>query len=197
MASQFLAAVYDTCVEARDTVVELEAAGVPSSDISLVARHGRVSYDPPVGGEPKDDEALATRDGASIGAAVGGGAGLLAGRGGVAIQGLGPVLAAGWLVATAIGAVAGAATGGLIGVLTGQGISDSNARLYAESVRRSGTLVTGRANEARPAEVDAILHRHASADPVGREYDYAAGGWDHFDPQLPPDVRSEAARRRM
>src|SRR5687767_13068949 len=105
---QFFTKVYDNHRQARQVVTELEEAGIPSSDISLVAnkvvtdRHSDV------------DEASSTATGAGVGAVVGGGAGLLAGLGLLAIPGLGPVVAAGWLAATAVGAVAGGATGGIV-----------------------------------------------------------------------------------
>jgi hypothetical protein len=64
-----------------------------------------------------------------------------------AIPGLGPVVAAGWLTATAVGAAAGAATGGIVGALTEAGVSKDDASLYAEGVRRGGTLVSARVPE--------------------------------------------------
>ena len=54
------------------------------------------------------------------------------------------MVAAGWLVATAAGAAAGGLTGGIIGALTQAGVSDEDAQVYAEGVRRGGTLVTAR-----------------------------------------------------
>ena len=80
--------------------------------------------------------------GAGIGAAVGGVGGLLTGLGLMAIPGVGPVVAAGWLAATAAGAVTGAAVGGaaggIIGGLTDAGVSEDDAHVYAEGVRRGG-----------------------------------------------------------
>ena len=40
------------------------------------------------------------------------------------------------------GAGIGAAAGGLLGALTGMGIPEEEAHVYAEGVRRGGTLVT-------------------------------------------------------
>ena len=75
---------------------------------------------------------------------------LLAGLGLLAIPGVGPVVAAGWLVATAAGAAAGGLTGGIVGALTQAGVSDEDAQVYAEGVRRGGTLVTARVNDPTP-----------------------------------------------
>jgi hypothetical protein len=77
---------------------------------------------------------------------------LLAGLGLLA-PGLGPVVAAGWLAATAVCAAAGAATGGIVGALTEAGVSKEDAPLYAEGVRRGGTLVSARAPDAGAGEV--------------------------------------------
>mgnify|MGYP000539482458 CR=1 FL=1 len=94
---------YDNYAAAQGAVSRLEAAGVASSDISLLGRDERADNDDSNAGE-----------GAGIGAAVGGAAGLLAGLGLIAIPGVGPVVAAGWLASTLAGAAAGGATGGII-----------------------------------------------------------------------------------
>ena len=118
--------VYDSYGQARATVDALENAGVPDSDISIVAN----KY---VSAEHADvDEVSGAAKGAGIGGAVGGGAGLLAGLGLLAIPGLGPVVAAGWLAATAAGAAAGAATGGIVGALVDAGVNREHADVYSE-----------------------------------------------------------------
>lgn len=91
----------DDYAYASDAVGELDAFGVSSADITLVANNSADWYD----GEPSDvaDDAAG---GAGIGAAIGGAGGLLTGLGIMTIPGTGPVVAAGWLVATAAGAVA-------------------------------------------------------------------------------------------
>src|SRR6059058_1953669 len=145
--------LYDTYSDAERAVTRLEEAGVPHSDISIVAnnsdnwygsRSGKVDRD----ADGVDDRAEGAGKGAGIGAGIGGAAGLLAGLGLLAIPGLGPVVAAGWLASTAVGAAAGAATGGIVGALTEAGISKEDAHVYAEGVRRGGTLVSGRIADA-------------------------------------------------
>ena len=104
--------------------------------------------------------------GAGVGAALGGGAGLLTGLGLMAIPGVGPVVAAGWLIATAVGAAAGAvaggAVGGMIGALTASGVSEDDANVYAEGVRRGGTLVTAHVDDQRVSQAREILQRSRS-----------------------------------
>ncbi len=110
----------------------------------------------------------------------------------VAIPGVGPVVAAGWLVATltgaGVGAVAGGAAGGLVGSLTHAGVPEQDAHVYAEGVRRGGSLVTVRADEARVAEAERILAGRAYVDPALRRTEYAQTGWDRFDESRGPYV---------
>src|SRR6188474_3440847 len=130
--------VYDSYAQARAAVDAVQGAGVPASDVSIVAN----KY---VSAEHADvDEVSKAGAGAGIGGALGGGAGLLAGLGLLAIPGLGPVVAVGWLASLAVGAAAGAAAGGLVGALVSAGTSDEHAHVYSESVRRGGTLVSAR-----------------------------------------------------
>src|SRR6195256_4037144 len=123
--------LYDTYADAEAAVRGLEAAGVPHSDVSIVANNSDswFSSDTKVDRDRDgvDDRAEAAGKGAGLGAGVGGAAGLLAGLGLLAIPGLGPVVAAGWLAATAVGAATGAAAGGLVGALVGAGVSDEDA----------------------------------------------------------------------
>src|SRR5438552_10962528 len=181
--------LYDNYSDATRAVSELERAGIPHSDISIVAnnaegwysedggavnrgaradrdgridrdRDGRIDRDR----DGVDDRAEGAAAGAGIGAALGGTAGLLAGLGIMAIPGLGPVVAAGWLASTAALALAGGAAGGLIGALTQSGMGEEEARTYAEGVRRGGTLVTVRVDESRKAAVESIMQRFNPID---------------------------------
>jgi hypothetical protein len=183
--------VYDSYAQAESAVRDLEAAGIPSSDISLVAnKYVSEQY-------ANVDEASATSTGIGLGAATGGGAGLLAGLGLLAIPGLGPVVAAGWLAATAAGAAAGAVTGGIIGALVDTGTSESDAHVYSEAVRRGGTLLTVRTDSASTREIEGILARHKPIDPAIRRREYEQSGWREFDPAAGPYTPSEAEIDRI
>ena len=171
--------VYDTYSQARAAVTAIESAGVPSTEVSLVAnKYVSEKY-------AEVEEVSAPAAGAGIGGALGGGAGLLAGLGMLAIPGLGPVVAAGWLAATAVGAAAGAAAGGLVGALVGAGMSKDEADVYSESVRRGGTLVSARVKDEDASRVQAILDRYKPIDPVARGAVYRKEGWTAFDPKAP------------
>ena len=139
--------------------------------------------------------------GAGIGAAVGGVGGLLTGLGVMAIPGVGPVVAAGWLAATAAGAAAGAvaggAAGGLIGAMTESGVPEEHAHVYAEGVRRGGTLVTARVEESLYPEAEATLRRSNWVDPTVRRASYAEQGWTRFDETLDPYGPAEIEQERL
>ena len=196
MTTETITGLYDTYEDAAQTVRDLAAAGVPDADVSLVANNVDNRY-------ALKEESSATPDfetGAAIGLMAGGGAGLLAGLGLLAIPGVGPVVAAGWLVATAVGAGAGAgagaATGGVIGSLTSAGVSQEHAHVYAEGVRRGGTLVTARVDESQAAEIEQIMRRHRSVDPDTRGRVYRDGGWRAFDEGATPYTATELERER-
>ncbi|MDQ0395996.1 general stress protein [Labrys monachus] len=172
--------LFDRYDEAMAAVKRLEAAGIASADISLVANRGED------GASTTEEEA---GKGAGIGAALGGVGGLLTGLGIMAIPGIGPVVAAGWLATTAAGAVAGAvvggAAGGIVGALTSAGVPEADAHLYAESVRRGGALVTARVEDDKAEEARAILRQGPTVDLAGRRKAYESEGWVNFDDNAP------------
>ena len=189
--------LYDNYSDAQAAVTKLEAAGVPHSDISIVANNSDGWFDSKKDrdGDGVDDRAEAAGTGAGVGAGIGGAAGLLAGLGLLAIPGLGPVVAAGWLAATAVGAAAGAATGGLVGALTQAGVSDDEAPLYAEGVRRGGSLVTAKVADVDKARLDAILDT-SSVNLQDRSAAWQKSGWTGYDPASQPYGADEVRKER-
>jgi hypothetical protein len=184
MHMRTITALFDTYDHAASAVRALKDAGISSADISLVANN--------VTGDVRSDDMDAGEGaaaGAGVGAVAGGGAGLLAGLGTIAIPGIGPVIAGGWLLATAVGALAGAAiggaAGGLLGALANAGVPEEEAHVYAEGVRRGGTLVSIRAGDDRADTVRAILQNSAGVDLNQRRTDYLAEGWRGFDEEAP------------
>jgi hypothetical protein len=196
MTTKTITALYDTYDNAAQTVRDLAVAGVPDAEISVVANNVDNQY-------ALSEESNAAPDagaGAAVGSVLGGGAGLLAGLGLLAIPGVGPVVAAGWLVSAVVGAVAGAgagaATGGIIGSLTSAGVSSEHAHVYAEGVRRGGTLVTARVDEPLVAAVEEVMRRHRPIDPDTRGRAYRDAGWNAFDQASPPYTAEELERER-
>jgi len=196
--TKVISKLYPTYERATQAVRDLETAGVPYKDISIVANNAdswysdkRVDRDR----DGVDDRAEGAGTGAGIGAGIGGAAGLLAGLGLLAIPGVGPVVAAGWLVATAAGAAAGGLTGGIVGALTQAGVSDDDAQVYAEGLRRGGTLVTARVNDADASRLEAILDR-SSLRTTDMRSSYDKSGWKGFDPKAKPYSADEVRQYR-
>lgn len=192
--------LYDSHADAERAVTRLEGAGVPHSDISIVANNSDNWYGSRAGKVDRDrdgvdDRAEGAGTGAGIGAGLGGAAGLLAGLGLLAIPGLGPVVAAGWLASTAVGAAAGAATGGIVGALTEAGVSREDASRYAEGIRRGGTLVSARVPDQDRTRLDALLHDNA-VNLQDRSAAWQKSGWTDFDAASPPLSPEDIGRER-
>jgi sporulation protein YlmC with PRC-barrel domain len=155
-------ALFGDYARASKAVQDLENAGVSYRDISVVSNAKAHPHLVPVG--TTDDAVSGTGVGAAIGVALGGSAGALAGLGLLTIPGFGPLAAAGWIAAMAVGAAAGGAAGGMAGLLVGAGMSDEDAKVYAEGVQKGGTLVVVRIEAKQYDEVQSILSRSAATD---------------------------------
>jgi hypothetical protein len=194
MTDRTITRMFDNHEDAVAVVHDLEAAGFSHDHVSIVANNA---------GTTLNDTRYRTTDtvvndaeeaggagvGATAGTIFGGGLGLLAGIGSLAIPGVGPVVAAGWLVATltgaGVGAAVGAAGGGLVGSLTHAGVPEEDAHVYAEGVRRGGSLVTVRTDELRVADAERILDSRSHVDPALRRSEYQQAGWTKFDETQP------------
>jgi hypothetical protein len=195
--------LYDNYSDAQRAVSSLEAAGVPHSDLSIVANNSDNWYSSDRSAnkidrdrDGVDDRAEGAATGAGVGAGLGGAAGLLAGLGLLAIPGLGPVVAAGWLASTALGVAAGGATGGVVGALTQAGVSNEEAPLFAEGVRRGGTLVSARVPDADRARYEAILNQSA-VNLSDRREAWQNTGWTKYDPSAQPYGADDVRRERQ
>lgn len=177
--------IFDTYADGQAAVRALEDANVPRDQISLVSRDDDGTL------RDGDGAVEGAETGAGLGAVAGGAGGLLAGLGMLSIPGIGPVVAAGWLAATvtglAAGAVAGGAAGGIIGALTDAGVPEDEANVYAESLRRGGTLVTARVEDAVAPTAARILDDAHRVDWSSRRREYSESGWTNFDENLPYD----------
>jgi len=208
MPNRIISGLFDRYDDARHAIGALEAAGIDRSQISIVANNAdsRERLTGEAGPSPAHQSASRSRagagagTGAALGGIVGGGAGLLAGLGMLAIPGIGPVLAVGWLAATAAGAAAGAAVGGaaggIIGALVREGVPEEEAHIYAEGLRRGGTLITVRVERAQAAGVEAIFADHHAIDPKTRAAAYRGSGWTGFDEAAAPLSQAEIDEER-
>jgi len=195
--------LYDSYGDANRVVLALEAAGVPPSETSVVSNNSdtwssaaKTACVTPVRGDSARSAANGKVEGAAIGAAIGATAATASLVTMLAIPGVGAVVGAGWLAA-ALGSMAiGGVTGGLLGALTNAGISEENAQVCVEGVRRGGTLVAARAPQSEVPRVEAMMNQ--SAVNLGERSDlYRKSGWQSFDPNAVPytadQVRSERA----
>jgi hypothetical protein len=187
MSKVTISRLFDHCADAQRATLHLREAGVDEADISLVANNADKWYAPDLAG--------GAGKGAAIGAGFGGFGGLLAGLGLLAIPGLGPVVAAGWLAATLAGAAAVGAAGGVVGMLAEAGVAVNDAEIYAESIRRGGSLVSARVEAGDRARLEAVLDP-ASVDLTKRREKLASSGWTKFDPAAPDFTADEIARDR-
>ena len=76
------------------------------------------------------------------------------------------------------------AAGGLVGALTHNGVSEEDAHVYAEGVRRGGVLVSVRAPDDMAGRVADMLDRYHGVDARVRGGDYRSTGWSRFDDSL-------------
>jgi hypothetical protein len=186
--------VFDTIQAAETAIQSLADHGLDRSQISVVANDAS--------GEYRETRAVgesrAAKDagkGAVGGGVIGGVLGLLVGLGALAIPGIGPVLAAGPLAAAAgtaaaaigtaaAGAGLGAAAGGLLGALVGAGVPEEHAHVYAESVRRGGTLVSVHPENDYQADLaERLLTENHAIDVDARRREWNRAGWERFDPE--------------
>lgn len=195
--------LFNSHTDALAAVRELKNAGIRDDRISLIASNADNWHDTmrrDSDGDGESDAAEGAGKGATAGGLIGGGAGLLAGLGMLAIPGLGPVVAAGWLASTAvgaaIGAAAGGATGGILGALKDAGHTDEEAHVYAEGVRRGGSLVSVRVDDNDAMRVESLLQASRGVDAASRGQTYRQAGWRAFDQNASPYTADEAARER-
>jgi len=187
--------IYDDASTAREVVAALEDAGFTSSEISIVTQKGDS-----LSTTTADGVGDGATTGATIGLVAGTGAGLLASLGVLAIPGIGPLVAAGVLATTLATAAAGTVTGGLLGALIDYGVSPDHAEVYAENVRRGGTLVSVKADGERLAEAEEIMQEYDPVDIGARGETYRKEGWTRYDPDAPgysdDDANGERERYR-
>lgn len=185
--------LFDRFEDAQNVVQDLIDQGFSRDDISVVSNDTSLRSD-------KADDIGDDKIGSGViaGTAVGSVLGLLVGLSTLAIPGVGPVLAAGPLAAplgnAAAGAGLGAATGGLVGVLVNTGIPREDAHIYAEGVRRGGTLVIVQTSDEKADDAADTMQRYDVIDIDQRSADYRASGWTGFDDNAQSYTRSDIDR---
>lgn len=140
--------VFSDLGEAQKAAARLENAGFPKDSIGIVTRSGP---------QARDEHTSPVENDAAAGAAIGGIGGLVLTFATLTVPGVGPLLAAGPILAALGGAGVGAVAGGLIGALTRMGISEDDARGYAEGIRRGDVLLTVRTSATGADRARGIL----------------------------------------
>lgn len=149
--------------QAEAIVKELQDAGFPSEDISVLFPNTAGSKDFAHEHNTKAPEGAVT--GAGAGGVLGGTFGLLVGIGALAIPGLGPFIAAGPLLAALSGAAAGAAVGGIAGALVGMGIPEIEAKRYEGKIKGGNLLISVHTEDSdAKSRVEAIFKRAQAED---------------------------------
>lgn len=178
--------LYDDLETARRVVQALTDASIDANDINLVAGDPDGRY-----AKPEKEVVKAGTDpaveGAVAGGVLGGLAGLLFGLSTFALPGLGPVIVAGPLLSSLAGAGVGAAGGGLVATLAKEwNLSEEEAELYLEAVRRGGALIMVRAPQERVDDVRGIMNRYPLVDVATRGKQWREEGWSGFDAEAGP-----------
>lgn len=137
MSKRIETAVFSTATEAADAVANLEMNGFNQKQISVLMSDQ-------VGEDFKLQTKSKLPEGTAIGATTGGAIGAIAAgltAVGAVVTGGGSLLVSGPLVAALAGAGAGAASGGLVGALAGFGITEHEAKVFADAYDDGKILV--------------------------------------------------------
>lgn len=188
-----LVGLFDDRTAAQNAVNDLISAGFSRDKISIVANDGS-------GGTETYDTngnlaAAGANSGAKSGALVGGVAGVLIGLGFTVLP-IAGILLAGPIAGLIAGAASGAVTGGVVGGLIGLGIPKEHAELYAEGIRRGGTLVTVSADSADEDRIRDILDRDGATDIEDRAASWKSQGFAGYDEKAKPYSDTEIASER-
>ena len=211
--------LYDSYVDANRIILALQAVGVPPSETTVISNNSDRWYSAAKDTvlpfqkavarskaqgetEAKAESKTETKsegkaEGAALGAAIGATAATAASLVTMlALPGVGAVVGVGWLAALLGSMAVGGVTGGLLGALTNAGVSEEDAQVFVEGVRRGGTLVAARVHQAELPRITALMNQ--SAVKLEERCDlYRKSGWQSFDPNAVPytadQVRSERA----
>ncbi len=175
--------LFDSYDDAERCVRELRDLGIPVEDISLVVSDNRGKGET---GEHLTTDSKTVAENVLGGALFGGLGGLLIGLGALAIPGLGPIVAAGPIATTLAGAGVGAVGGGIISAIKDAGVPEEEAHIYAEGVRRGGTLVAVHSRGISPDRISEIMDRNGAGDIDERGAQWRSNGWTRFDENAEP-----------
>ena len=162
--------LYNSYTDANRVILMLEAAGLPASETSVISNNSDAWYTNarnanviPMRKGETGSHADGKFEGAAIGAAIGATAATAASLVTIlALPGVGAVVGAGWLAAMLGSMAIGGVAGGLLGALTNAGISEEDAQVFVEGVRRGGTLVAARVPQSELPRFEAMMNQSAA-----------------------------------
>ena len=155
-----ITATFKTVDSARAALMQLDAAGFTSRDISIVSTDSSVGKSFNIETNSKTAEGIAT--GAGVGGLIGAIAAGLVATGSVVIPGVNLVVF-GALVAAAAGAGTGALAGGLVGALVGAGIPEYEAKRYEDEIKNGATLIAVEAETSERAKIAEDIFKRGDA----------------------------------
>lgn len=152
-AEKIVTAWFDRADAANRAFLELKAAGIDPTRITVLAGQTTARNDLAITEHTKTPEGTAA--GAAVGAGVGAIAGALALAGSILIPGIGWI--AGPLVGALVGAGAGSVTGGIVGALVGAGMPEHEAKVVQDTLRQGGVVIAVHATERHVRDVARVL----------------------------------------
>lgn len=148
-------------------IMELEEAGVPPEDFSVIGQEDTEKTDNFKGTIAESTSGKVAGGGAAVSGVAGGLAGLIAGA--VATAGMfvaGPVVllaGLGWVaLATVTGGAVGATAGGIVGALVGLGIPEETAKHHESVIKAGGVLLGVEDNKVSEQEVQKCFEAHGA-----------------------------------
>ncbi len=150
--------------EAQAALAELQDAGFPISQISIIAKDRDGNGSPISGVDTNLPKGNKVDTGAKAGGALGGLGGLLVGLGALAVPGVGPVIVGGAAATALATAVAGGAIGAAAGGLVGLGIPEDKTRIYSDRFQAGDYLVIVDGTDAEIHQAEIILKNRGIQD---------------------------------
>lgn len=189
MKEKTIVALYDHFNDAQAAAAAAVKAGATASRIALLANdsngdHPALSINPAYAREQFDEDSNKQSRFITlgeVGIGIGGVLGFLAYVSPVAIPGVAAMAAHGAWVPTVVGAVIGGVVGVVVGLLTDHGVSSADMALYAEGLKRGGTLITVAVSEDLVGKVTEALKGHSAAKVEERAGEWSAEGWVSLD----------------
>jgi uncharacterized membrane protein len=150
--------VYDTHQKALEAVKELQNAGYPAKQLSIMGKADKVDNEMSI----QSTASKVSKAEVSIGMIAGSVVGLLTGIGIFAIPGLGFLYGAGAVVGIFAGVDFGLMSGGLVAILTTLGIDLEHLEDYKKHIEDGKFLLLAQGSETAILMAENVLHKHGT-----------------------------------